>query len=100
MGNSDDDSGDDDSGQVLPHWRNAFPNVVNYNRFVELMPWSIMALAYFLQTTFGDITGISFIDSTAIAVCHPNQAKQHKVFKDQAGWGKSLVKWYFGSSCI
>ena len=81
--------------QVL-HGRNAFPNLVSYNRFVELMPWSIMTLACFLQTTFGAMTGISFIDSTAIAVCHPNRAKQHKVFKEQAGWGKSSVKWYFG----
>ncbi len=24
--------------QVLPHWNNAFPNLVSYNRFVELMP--------------------------------------------------------------
>ena len=24
--------------QVLPHWRKAFPNLVSYNRFVELMP--------------------------------------------------------------
>ncbi len=25
---------------VLPGWRNAFPNLVSYTRFVELMPWS------------------------------------------------------------
>jgi hypothetical protein len=82
--------------QVLPHWRQAFPNLVSYNRFVELVPWSVMALIYFLQTTFGDLTGISFIDSTSVAVCHPNRAKQNKVFKRQADWGKSSVKWYFG----
>jgi hypothetical protein len=23
--------------QVLPHWKKAFPNLVSYNRFVELM---------------------------------------------------------------
>lgn len=82
--------------QVLPHWRSAFPHLVSYNRFVELIPWSVMALACFLQTTFGALTGISFIDATSVAVCHPNRAKQHKVFKEQADWGKSSVKWYFG----
>ncbi|MEO0770630.1 MAG: IS982 family transposase, partial [Cyanobacteria bacterium J06649_4] len=82
--------------QVLPHWRRAFPNLVSYTRFVELIPWSVSVLACFLQTTFGDLTGISFIDSTSIEVCHPNRARAHKVFKDQAGWGKSSVKWYFG----
>ena len=82
--------------QVLPHWHPAFPNLVSYPRFIELMRWSVMPLACFLQTTLGELTGISFIDATSIEVCHPNRAKQHKVFKDQAGWGKSSVKWYFG----
>ncbi|MGD1932551.1 MAG: IS982 family transposase, partial [Leptolyngbyaceae cyanobacterium] len=40
--------------QVLPHWRPALPNLVSYNRFVELRPWSVMALIDFLPTTFGD----------------------------------------------
>jgi len=94
--------------QLFPDWAKAPATNLYFliaefgqlHRFVELAPWRVMALACFLQTTLGDITGISFIDSTTIAVCHPNRAKQHKVFKDQAGWGKSLVKWYFGSSCI
>ena len=82
--------------QVLPHWRSAFPNLVSYSRFVELVPGSVMLLGGFLRTCFGELTGISFVDSTSIAVCHPNRAKQNRVFKDQAGWGKSSVKWYFG----
>ena len=82
--------------KVLPHWRSAFPNLVSYTRFVELIPWSVMPLGCFLQTTFGESTGISFIDSTSIEVCHPNRAKRNKVFKGQSGWGKSAVKWYFG----
>jgi Transposase DDE domain len=42
------------------------------------------------------MTGISFIDSTSLEVCHPNRFHSHKVFKDLAGWGKSSVCWYFG----
>ena len=45
--------------QVLPHWKKAFPNLVSYNRFVELMPWSLMLLCCFLNTCKGEITGIS-----------------------------------------
>jgi hypothetical protein len=56
--------------QVLPHWKNAFPNLVSYNRFIEVMPWSLMALCCYLHTRRGDVTGISFIDSTPITVCH------------------------------
>ncbi len=40
--------------QVLPGWRNAFPNLVSYTRFVELMPWSLMLLCCFLNTLTGE----------------------------------------------
>lgn len=82
--------------QVLPHWGCAFPHLVSYTRFVELMPWSLMGLWGFLNTCSGEMTGISFIDSTSLEVCHPNRFHSHKVFKDLAGWGKSSVCWYFG----
>ena len=42
------------------------------------------------------MTGISFMDSTSIAVCHVKRANAHKMFKHLAGWGKSSVGWYFG----
>jgi hypothetical protein len=56
---------------VLPGWRHAFPNLVSYNRFVELMPWCLMLLCCDLYTRTGEMTGIAFLDSTAIKVCHP-----------------------------
>jgi hypothetical protein len=82
--------------QVLPNWKGAFPKLVSYNRFVELMPWSLMGLLYFLHTCMGEMTGISFVDSTSLEVCHPKRKHSHKVFKDLADWGKSSVGWYFG----
>jgi GTP cyclohydrolase II len=82
--------------QVLPHWNKAFPELVSYNRFIELMPWSLMGLMCFLNTCVGEMTGISFVDSTSLEVCHPKRVHSHKVFKDLAGWGKSSVGWYFG----
>ena len=83
--------------KVLVDWRNAFPNLVSYGRFIELMPWSFMALASFLNSKcLGTVTGISFIDATGIEVCHVKRAKSHKTFKGIADWGKSSVGWYFG----
>jgi len=83
--------------KVLADWQDAFPDLVSYGRFVELMPWSFMALVSFLNTRcLGEVTGISFIDSTSVAVCHIKRAKAHKTFKGLAGWGKSSVGWYFG----
>jgi hypothetical protein len=81
---------------VQPHWRKAFPNLVSYNRFVELMPWCLMLLCCFLMTRRGEMTGINFVDSTPIEVCHPARAHSHKVFKSQVGWGKSSTGWKFG----
>lgn len=82
--------------QVIPGWGRAFPNLVSYTRFVELMPWSLMLLCCFLHTLTGEITGISFIDSTPITVCHNCRARSHKVFKGLVGWGKNSVEWHFG----
>jgi hypothetical protein len=82
--------------QVLPHWRRAFPTLVSYNRFVELMPWSLMLLCCSLYTRLGEMTGISFIDSTPLKVCHPKRAHSHRVFAATAAWGKSSMGWYYG----
>lgn len=85
------------TNKVLVDWNEAFPNLVSYGRFVELMPWSFMGLVCFLNSCcFGELTGVSFIDSTSLEVCHPNRARAHKTFKGLAGWGKSSVAWYFG----
>ena len=35
--------------QVLADWQDDFPNLVSYNRFVELMPWSLFGLVHFLK---------------------------------------------------
>lgn len=82
--------------EVLKHWGREFPNLVSYNRFVELIPWSLMLLSCFLKTRMGEMTGIAFIDSTPIGVCHPCRARNHKVFGDLAQWGKNSVGWYYG----
>lgn len=81
---------------VRVSWRRAFPNLVSYNRFVELMPWCLMLLCCYLYTRTGEMTGIAFIDSTPIEVCHPCRAKSHKVFKELVGWGKNSMGWHFG----
>lgn len=82
--------------QVLPYWSSAFPQLVSYNRFVELMPWSLMLLCCYLSTRLGEQTGISFIDSTSLRVCHVKRAHSHRVFERYAAWGKSSMGWYYG----
>lgn len=86
---------------VLPYWRKAFPHLVSYNRFVELMPWCLRLLCCFLNTRKGEVTGIAFVDSTPIEVCHPARAHTHRVFQQSVGWGTHLDRmevWLQGAS--
>ena len=73
-----------------------FPNLPSYNRFVELMSGVLLPLTAYLQSRYGKCTGISFVDSTAIAVCHNRRIRRHKVFKDLAARGKTSMDWFFG----
>jgi hypothetical protein len=76
--------------------RQDFPSLLSYSRFVELMPRFLVPLAVYLHTQRGACTGISFIDSTAIAVCHPARIQQRRVFRVDAHRGKTLVGWFYG----
>jgi transposase len=81
---------------VCRYWRNAFPGLVSYQRFVEWMPSTLMPLCAYLRHCFGNCTGLSFIDSTSIKVCHNRRIASHKVFKPLAARGKTSVDWFFG----
>lgn len=83
--------------QVIPGWSKAMPNLVSYNRFVELMSRALLGLCcYFHRCRLGSVTGVSFIDSIGIKVCHNNRAQSHKVFAELAEWGKNSMGFYFG----
>jgi hypothetical protein len=74
-----------------------FPTLVSYNRFVELQQRVTLPLVLFLKTCrMGSCTGISFIDSTALKVCHIKREHQNRVFDGIATKGKSTLGWFFG----
>ncbi|MEM9155439.1 MAG: IS982 family transposase [Cyanobacteria bacterium P01_F01_bin.33] len=81
---------------VAIYLRSAFPHLVSYNRFVELMSGAMLPLLVYLSRRKGEVTGINYIDSTPIAVCHPRRANRHQVFETLAQWGKNSFGWYFG----
>ena len=68
----------------------------SYNRFIELMPRCLLGLFAFFQTIKGDCSGVSIVDSTALAVCHNRRIHQHQVFEGHAARGKTSVDWFFG----
>jgi Transposase DDE domain len=82
--------------QVWGHLRPYFPKLVSYHRFVELMPRALVALSVYLQTRLGESTGIAFIDSTSLSVCHNRRIQSHKVFKHLAQRGKTSMGWFYG----
>lgn len=84
------------SKQVQTHWRSAFPGLTSYNRFVELIPETLIPLCAYLRSCFGACSGISFRDSTSLKVCHNRRIAQHKVFKGLAARGKTSVDWFYG----
>src|SRR5215211_2302655 len=55
---------------VKEYLKSCFPNLPSYSRFIELIPGCNCALVAFFNHVKGKCTGISFVDSTAISVCH------------------------------
>jgi transposase len=63
---------------VQTQLRAEFPQLVSYSRFVALIPRVLLPLAVYLQTQLGTCTGISFVDSTSLVVCHNARIAQHR----------------------
>ena len=76
--------------------QNYFPSLVSYSRFVRLIPRSIFPLFCFLFSLMERPTGISFIDTTILTVCHIRRASSHKTFRGIASKGKTSTGWFFG----
>jgi len=81
---------------VIVSLKEYFPNLVSYNRFVELMQQVMFYFYFFIQANKGKETGIYYIDSTSIKVCHIKREKQNKVFKGIAQKSKTSKGWFYG----
>ncbi len=63
----------------------------------ELCSDSMLHLfAYLKSFGLGSCTGISFIDSTPLRVCHNKRIHQHKTFKGLAQKGQCSIGWFYG----
>ena len=84
-------------GYVCAHLNTWFPDLVSYNRMVELCSESLVPLAIYLKSrATGKCTGISFIDSTPLRVCHNRRIHSHKVFNGLAQRGQCSIGWFYG----
>ena len=82
--------------QICQHYTWAFPHLVSYTRFVELQRDAVVPLCAYLQTRKGRCTGLSFVDATALKVCHNRRIFSHRVFRAWARRGKTSVDWFYG----
>jgi hypothetical protein len=73
-----------------------FPELLSYTRFLALMPSVVVPMCSYLTSKLGKPTGIQFVDSTKIEVCHIIRAKRNKVFEGIAEHGKGTMGWSFG----
>jgi len=73
-----------------------FPNLISYNRFVQLMPRLFVPLCILLQNLFGEETGIYIADPTALPICHNKRISRNRVFEGIAMRGKTTMGWFYG----
>ena len=83
-------------GYVCRHLKGEFPTLVSYKRFVALMRRIGVPLFTYLHLCMGRCTGISFVDSTPLRVCHNRRIPRHRVFDGWAARGKTTMGWFYG----
>ncbi len=82
---------------VMIHQKKDYPDIVSYNRFVEIMKFALVPLIlYTIKVRFGKCSGISFVDSTPLKVCDNHRIHNHRVFSEYAKIGKSSMGWFYG----
>jgi hypothetical protein len=60
------------------------------------MPSALVPLCTYFTTLKGEPTGLEFVDSTSLKVCHNIRIPRHKTFDGIARRGKSTMGWFFG----
>jgi hypothetical protein len=76
--------------------RDYFPKLVSYHRFLELELSMIVPLSAYLMSKTGNATGLYYVDSTSLKVCHNRRINRHKTFAGIAERGKTSVGYFFG----
>jgi len=73
-----------------------FPKLLSYNRYIQLMLRLLLPLYVLFHMLTGERTGVYFMDSTHLSVCHNRRINRHRVFGKLAARGKSSMGWFFG----
>jgi hypothetical protein len=80
----------------LPSKYKGYFTLPGYSRIIQLWPRIILPLALILQLLKGENSGIYFIDSTKLSVCHNKRTSSNRVFGRLAKVGMSSYGWFMG----
>ncbi|MCI2286140.1 IS982 family transposase [Colwellia sp. MSW7] len=83
-------------GLVQKYWREYFPNLLSYTRFLHKMYVLLVPMCAYFQTVKGKPTGIAFVDSTSLKVCPNIRIPRNRVFDGVAKRGKGTIGWSYG----
>jgi hypothetical protein len=81
---------------VQRYWLEDFPILLSYTRFLHKMSTLIIPMCACFQTVKGKPTGIAFVDSTSLKVCHNIRIPRNRVFDGVAKGGKGTMGWFYG----
>ena len=82
-------------GYISCFYKKDFPKLLSYTRFLEVMPSLIVPMCAYFTSLKGKPTGIEFIDSTTLKVCHNIRIPRHKTFDGVAQRGKGTMGWFY-----
>lgn len=82
----------------LQLYKSEFVTLPSYTRFIALKPRVLTYLVLLLEWYMyqSQPTGVSYIDATSLAICHPKRVSRNKVFAGIAALGKTTKGWFFG----
>ena len=84
------------TGYLARFFKPEFPNLLSYTRFIEVMPSAMVPLCSYFSSLKSEPTGIEFVDSTSIKVCHNLRIPRHKTLSGLASRGKGTMGWFYG----
>lgn len=83
-------------GCILQAMQKDFPDALSYTRFIACKSAALMLLTAYLLSKTGKPTGLYYIDSTSLRVCHNKRIYRNKVFQGIAERSKSTMGWFYG----
>lgn len=83
---------------ILKSYNDYFPSAPQYEVFLAYIPKTIDLVYLWLLYSMAQSkqTGLYFIDSKKLQVCHLRREKSNKVFKGIARKGKTSTGWFYG----